>query len=212
MNELLANYLTNHSSAIPSYLSELERLTHLRTRHPQMLSGQQQGRLLSIISKLAQPSHILELGTFTGYSALCLAEGLNNNGKLTTIDDDAERNTWVQSFIQSTPYANQIECIIKPAVSYLESNSNSLWDLVFIDADKLEYPTYYHLIKNKIKSGGLLIADNVLWYHKVIDPNMLAKDRASQQLDAFNKLLSSDHSFDVNMFDIRDGLTIAIKK
>ena len=162
IDKTLSNYCQNNTSAESDVLAQLNRETHLRVVSPRMLSGHLQGRFLSFISKLKQPNLILEIGTYTGYSALCLAEGLAKNGKLISMDVNEETTAFAKSFIQKTQFANNIELIISDANQYIPTMNESI-DLVFIDADKKNYLNYYHLVFDKIASGGLIIADNVLW-------------------------------------------------
>jgi predicted O-methyltransferase YrrM len=141
----------------PEYLAHVSRLTHLRTKMPQMLSGHVQGRFLSLMSHLVKPNRVLEIGTFTGYSAICLAEGLADGGQVVTVDNDEERALWVNPLIAQSPYGNKIQPVIEPAVSFLSHIPDEPWDLVFIDADKLEYPKYLELIAPHIRSGRNVI-------------------------------------------------------
>lgn len=157
----LSDYCENNTSAESEILAQLNRETHLKVVSPRMLSGHLQGRFLSFISKLQQPKLIVEIGTYTGYSALCLAEGLHPEGKLISIDVNEETSSFAKSFIAKTKYSNQIELVLADAKEYVTTIKEPI-DLVFIDADKKNYLMYYQLIIDKIKSGGLIIADNVL--------------------------------------------------
>lgn len=210
MHEALEEYLMQHTAPEPEHLAQLARLTHLRTKMPQMLSGHVQGRFLSLLSHLMKPKNVLEIGTFTGYSAVCLAEGLAEGGQLVTVDHDAERALWVNPLIAESPYGNKIQPVTEPAVSFLSRVPREPWDMVFIDADKMEYPTYLELIAPHIRSGGLLLADNVLWYGKVIDEKEM--EPATQQLRLFNDALAARDDFQSVMLLLRDGLTLARKK
>jgi predicted O-methyltransferase YrrM len=172
-----------------------------------MLSGHIQGRLLSFLSKLKQPSVILEIGTYTGYSALCLAEGLSKDGKLITIDPNEETNLFAQKFIDRSVYKNQIQLITGQAQSIIPS-LNHTFDLVFIDADKKNYNLYYDLIIDNVNKGGLIIADNVLWSGKVVDEN---KDSDTQLIHNFNQKIQNDTRVENMLLPVRDGLMIMRK-
>lgn len=204
----LHRYCASHSSAPPVYLQQLERETHLKTLAPQMLSGPLQGRFLSLISKLMRPGRILEIGTFTGYSALCLAEGLTENGELHTIEANPELAWLIRKYVQASPFAQQIQLHIGQAQSVIPTLPG-MFDLVFMDAGKLDYPIYYDLVIDRMSAGALLIADNVLWSGKVIDTE---KDIDTRSLDAFNKRVLADERVETLLLPLRDGLMLARKK
>ncbi len=206
----LSNYCENNTSSESEILSQLNRETHLKVVSPRMLSGHLQGRFLSFISKLQQPKLIIEIGTYTGYSALCLAEGLAKDGKLISIDVNEETSSFAKSFISKTEYANQIELVLADAKEFVTTINEPI-DLVFIDADKKNYLNYYHLIIDKIKPGGLIIADNVLWSGKI---TMLEKDmdRETLALHQFNQFVQQDNRVENILLPIRDGLMIVRKK
>lgn len=203
------SYCETYSDCESELLAKLNRETHLKVVSPRMLSGHLQGRFLSFISKLHQPKLILEIGTYTGYSALCLAEGLHPEGKLISIDVNEETSTFANSFIKTTPYANKIELVVADAKEYIQTIKMPL-DLVFIDADKKNYLSYYNLIINKLSHGGLIIADNVLWSGKIIMPEH-DMDRETLALHEFNKFVQKDERVENLLLPIRDGLMI-IKK
>jgi predicted O-methyltransferase YrrM len=206
----LSNYCQNNTSAESDLLTQLNRETHLKVVSPRMLSGHLQGRFLSFISKLKQPNLILEIGTYTGYSALCLAEGLAKNGKLISMDVNEETTAFAKSFIQKTQFANNIELIISDANQYIPTINESV-DLVFIDADKKNYLNYYHLVFDKIASGGLIIADNVLWSGKItMAQNEMDKDTLA--LHQFNEFVQNDSRVENMLLPIRDGLMVIRKK
>jgi predicted O-methyltransferase YrrM len=210
IDKTLSNYCQNNTSAESDVLRQLNRETHLRVVSPRMLSGHLQGRFLSFISKLKQPNLILEIGTYTGYSALCLAEGLSENGKLISIDVNEETTAFAKSFIQKTQFANNIELIISDAKQYIPTINESI-DLVFIDADKKNYLNYYHLVFNKIASGGLIIADNVLWSGKItMAQNEM--DKETLALHQFNEFVQNDLRVENMLLPIRDGLMVIRKK
>lgn len=206
----LSNYCENNTSSESEILSQLNRETHLKVVSPRMLSGHLQGRFLSFISKLQQPKLIVEIGTYTGYSALCLAEGLAKDGKLISIDVNEETSSFAKSFIAKTEYANQIELVLADAKEFVTTISEPM-DLVFIDADKKNYLNYYHLIIDKIKSGGLIIADNVLWSGKITMPEK-EMDRETLALHQFNQFVQQDSRVENILLPIRDGLMIVRKK
>lgn len=204
----LMRYCDQKSSPIPDYLQMLERKTHLSTLSPQMMSSSSQGRLLSLLSKLKKPKCILELGTFTGYSALCLAEGLDEDGLLHTFEVVDTYDHIIEFVKKEIPLASKIIFHKQDALKGI-SNLDLEFDIVFIDAAKKQYPEYLALVSPLMKKGALLIADNVLWYGKVLDEN---KDQETTVLDHFNSLVSKSGDWDAFILPLRDGLTLAIKK
>ena len=206
----LSDYCENNTTPESEILSKLNRETHLKVVSPRMLSGHLQGRFLSFISKLQQPKLIVEIGTYTGYSALCLAEGLVKDGKLISIDVNEETSSFAKSFISKTEYANQIDLVLADAKEFVTTINKPI-DLVFIDADKKNYLNYYHLIIDKIKPGGLIIADNVLWSGKITMPEK-EMDRETLALHQFNQFVQQDSRVENILLPIRDGLMIVRKK
>lgn len=206
----LSNYCEQNTSTESELLQQLNRETHLKVVSPRMLSGHLQGRFLSFISKLLQPGLIIEIGTYTGYSALCLAEGLKTNGKLISLDVNEETSAFAQSFIAKTEYASKIELIVKDAKAYIPTISQPV-DLVFIDADKKNYLNYYHLVIDKLKPGGVIIADNVLWSGKITMPEN-EMDRETLALHEFNKFVQQDERVENVLLPIRDGLMMVRKR
>jgi caffeoyl-CoA O-methyltransferase len=204
----LLNYCENFSDSESDLLKELNRQTHLKIGQPRMLSGHLQGRFLSFISKLINPDYILEIGTYTGYSALCLAEGLKKEGKLVTIDPNEETNLFAKGYFEKSAYKQQIELMegnaqtIIPGLKYV-------WDLVFIDADKKNYSLYYDLVIENLKQGAVIIADNVLWSGKVLDKE---KDTDTELIHAFNEKIKNDIRVENLLLPIRDGLMLVRKK
>lgn len=210
MNFLIENletYVQQHSEQEPDLLQELARETHLKVLQPRMLSGAYQGRLLSLISKLITPKHILEIGTFTGYSALCMAEGLHENGRIDTIDVDEELTDLQRRYFDASSYGKQIFQHLGNAAEIIPA-LNGNFDLVFIDADKEQYPRYFDLIIDRIQTGGLIIADNVLWSGKVVTN---ATDEATKALHQFNKKVVEDTRVETVLLPVRDGLTLIRK-
>ncbi|MDO6674234.1 O-methyltransferase [Tenacibaculum sp. 1B UA] len=205
--EELDNYVVKHSQAEPKILQELSRETWQKVLNPRMLSGAFQGRVLSMISKLIQPKSILEIGTYTGYSALCLAEGLSKEGMLYTVDKNEELEELQYKYFQKSEYKNQIAQYIGNALDII-STIDSKFDLVFIDADKSNYVNYFHLIIEKMNKGGVILSDNVLWSGKVVE-ELDSKDIDTKILLEYNRLLNEDSRLETVLLPIRDGLTIS---
>ena len=208
--ELIATYSEKHSTPEPELLYELNRQTHLRTTRARMLSGHIQGRFLSLLAKLMRPGFILEIGTFTGYSALCLAEGLRPDGRLLTLDNNAETNAMARSFFARSEFADQIELREGDARQTIAALPGP-FDLVFIDADKENYATYFDLVIDKVSAGGLIIADNVLWSGKVTE-TAAKPDKDTEALKTFNEKVLADPRVENILVPLRDGLMIARKK
>ncbi len=204
----LDKYVVEHTSIENDLLKKIQRETHLNVLQPRMLSGPFQGRFLSLISSLIQPDKILEIGTYTGYSALCLAEGLSKSGTLITIDINDELEERVKGYFQESSFSNQLTLMIGPALSIIPQLEND-FDLVFIDADKKNYINYYKEIFPKVRVGGLIIADNVLWSGKVVDQD--AQDPDTQLLRDFNLMIQSDSRVSNILLPIRDGLMLVRK-
>ncbi|MES2795703.1 MAG: O-methyltransferase [Bacteroidota bacterium] len=204
----LSQYAESHSQEEPDLLKRLNRETHATILKPRMLSGHLQGRFLSFWSKMLQPTLIVEIGTYTGYSALCLAEGLSKTGKIITIEVNEELKAIAEKYFKESTYASQIEPIIGDASSIIPTLPNEI-DLVFIDADKKNYANYYQLVLNKLKKGGIIIADNVLWSGKVTGQGKIDAD--TQTLLDFNKMVQDDKRVENLLLPVRDGLMIARK-
>jgi predicted O-methyltransferase YrrM len=205
----LDQYCCAHSADENELLKRINRETHLEVLQPRMLSGHFQGRVLSMLSKMIKPQRILEIGTYTGYSALCLAEGLQADGKLVTIDVNEELELRVRGYFNASAYVDQIEYILSPALEVIPT-LNETWDLVFIDADKQNYLEYYEMVMPLVKSGGYIILDNVLWSGKVTDSEKNDKDTVL--LRNLNTLIHADERVEEVLLPIRDGLMIARKK
>jgi len=208
IDPLLDKYVCEHTSNESDLLMKINRETHLEVLQPRMLIGHFQGRVLSMFSKMIQPDRILEIGTYTGYSALCLAEGLSPNGKLVTIDINEELAPRVRSYFSASEFSEQIDYKIGAAIELIPT-LNEKWDLVFIDADKQNYINYYHLVFPMVNVGGYIIADNVLWSGKVIDSSHNDKD--TQLLRDYNLLNHEDERVEEVLFPIRDGLMVSRK-
>ena len=205
--EKIDTYAVNHSQQEPKILQELTRETWQKVLNPRMLSGAFQGRVLSIISKLIQPKSILEIGTYTGYSALCLAEGLAKDGMLYTIDKNEELEELQHSYFQKSDYNNQIKQYIGNAIDIIPTIDKK-FDLVFIDADKSNYLNYFDLIIDKMNTGGVILSDNVLWSGKVVE-KLNPKDIDTKILLEYNNKLNEDNRLETVLLPIRDGLTIS---
>lgn len=208
--EALDEYAVKHTSPEPELLSRLSRETFLKVLQPRMLSGHYQGRLLSMISKLVKPERILEIGTYTGYSALCLAEGLAEHGELHTIDINEELVEIQQKYFNLSPFKNMIHSHLGPASDIIPSIPGE-FDLVFIDADKPNYLVYLDLIIDKIKPGGILLTDNVLWSGKVIE-KVQEDDESTIALLEYNRRIAQDPRLETILLPVRDGLSITRKK
>ncbi len=205
--EHLDDYVVAHSAQEPAHLKALTKETYQKVLQPRMLSGAYQGRVLSMISKLVSPKSILEVGTFTGYSALCLAEGLSENGILHTIDIKEELIDLQRKHFDLSPYGSQIQQHLGQALKIIPSLETS-FDLVFIDADKSNYINYFHAIIEKMNPGGIILSDNVLWSGKVIEP-LKEKDIDTKVLLEYNGLLNNDKRLETVLLPIRDGLTVS---
>jgi predicted O-methyltransferase YrrM len=202
-------YSLAHTSAENPLLAKLNRDTHAKVLQSRMLSGHLQGRWLAIISKMMRPRRILEIGTYTGYSALCLAEGLTEDGILTTIDVNDELETFTRSFFNQSPIGTKIDFKIGDAAQIIPTLTDT-FDLVFIDADKKNYALYYDLVFEKVRSGGIIIADNVLWSGKVTQTNTKI-DKDTQTILDFNQKIHNDPNVQNLLLPIRDGLMMAWK-
>lgn len=207
INKEIIDYCLKMSSNESDLLSQINRETHLHTTQPRMLSGHLQGNLLSILSKIKQPVNALEIGVFTGYSALCIAEGLSKDGILYCIDNNEETNQQAKSYFQKSAYGNQIKLLEGNALNILPELKVT-FDLVFIDADKKNYIKYYHEIIEKVNKGGIIIIDNVLWSGKVLTD---ASDEDTIALKNLNLLISQDNRVKSLLLPVRDGLFLVVK-
>ena len=211
----LSEYIEQHSSPESSILQQITRSTHLEVINPRMLSGHVQGRVLSMLSQMIQPRRILELGTFTGYSALCLAEGLREDGKLITIEHNDEMEDSIRRNLALSPLGEKIKLVIGDAKDTLKNFELRIkdfelgegFDLVFIDADKKEYCTYLDLVLPLMREGGWILADNTLWDGHIIDP-AYDKDKQTIGLRDFNDKVMADERLEKVILPLRDGLTI----
>jgi predicted O-methyltransferase YrrM len=205
--EKIDDYAVAHSQKEPLILQELAKETWQKVLNPRMLSGAFQGRILAILSKLIKPENILEIGTYTGYATLCFAEGLTPNGKIITIDKNEELETLQNKYFEKSGFRKQITQFVGNAIEIIPT-INEKFDLVFIDADKTNYINYFHLIIDKMNSGGIILSDNVLWSGKVVEA-LDPKDADTKVLLAYNKLMNEDPRIETVLLPIRDGLTFS---
>ena len=210
ISQKLDDYVCAHSEDEPVLLYDLNRDTHLNVLRPRMLSGHFQGRVLSMLSHMIQPENVLEIGTYTGYSALCFAEGLADGGKITTIDKNEELEDLVNEYVAKSEFKDQIKCVIGDAMDLIPS-MKEVFDLVFIDADKSNYINYYNMAMTKLSPGGYIIIDNVLWSGKVLE-DVEPNDEDTQVLVDLNRIVHEDSRVQEVLFPIRDGLLVIRKK
>jgi len=207
ISEALEDYVAQHSENEPELLARLNKETHQKILQPRMLSGHFQGRVLSMLSKIMHPKHILEIGTYTGYAALCLAEGLAENGTLDTIDNNEELVDFQKKYFDQSSWNKQIHQHLGNALEIIPT-LNKKFDLVFIDADKENYINYFHMIVPMMNKGGVILSDNVLWSGKVLE-EVKANDKSTKVLLEYNELLKNDPRVETVLLPIRDGLTVS---
>ena len=207
ISQELEDYIEQHSEKEPALLAALNKETYQKILLPRMLSGHFQGRVLSMLSKLIRPENILEIGTYTGYSALCLCEGLQENGMLHTIDIKEELVDFQRKHFDRSPWGNQIVQYLGEAIDIIPT-LDIKFDLVFIDADKENYINYFELIVPKMNKGGIILSDNVLWSGKVLEP-LQPNDLSTKILLEYNQLLKNDPRVETVLLPIRDGLTVS---
>lgn len=210
ISKKIDDYVCEHTEKESELLYALNRETNMNVLRPRMLSGHFQGRVLSMLSHMIQPKDILEIGTYTGYSALCLAEGLVKGGHLITIDKNEELEELVNEYVSKSEFKDQIKCVIGDAMTLIPGLKRE-FDIVFIDADKSNYINYYNMVFDKIRPGGYIILDNVLWSGKVIE-TVEENDVDTQVLVDLNKMIHEDERVQEVMFPIRDGLMVVRKK
>ena len=206
ISEKIAEYLSQNSEKEPEILSKLNQETHQKVLQPRMLSGHIQGRFLSLISKIKSPLHILEIGTYTGYGTLCLAEGLAADGKIFTIDRNEELLKIQNKYFEKSGNRDKIVQLTGNAVDIL-NDLNQTFDLIFIDADKENYVKYFEIVSEKLNPNGIIISDNVLWSGKVV--NRDNNDEETSTLKKFNKTLHDDTRFETVILPLRDGISIS---
>jgi len=208
--KILENYILLHIDSEDDVLHELDRETHLKMRGSRMLSGHLQGKLLTMFSQMIRPDRILEIGTFTGYSAICLAKGLSEQGKLITIEKDDELQYIANKYFNKAGFGHQIEQRTGRAKDLIPA-INEQFDLVFIDADKREYSEYYRLVFDKVKNGGFIIADNTLWNGKVLE-DIANEDIQTKGIEDFNRMVKHDQRIEKIILPFRDGISVIRKK
>lgn len=207
ISEELENYIADHSVKEPELLQQLNKETHQKVLQPRMLSGHFQGRVLSMLSKIIQPKHILEIGTYTGYATLCMAEGLQENGTVDTIDINEELEEIQNKYFNQSGKRNQIIQHIGNALEIIPMLDKK-FDLVFIDADKENYINYWNLVVPLMNKGGIILSDNVLWSGKVLE-EVKPNDKSTKILLEYNKITNEDPRVETVLLPIRDGLTVS---
>jgi len=208
-DEKISAYIYKYSSEEDALLYALNRETHLKTFYPNMLSGKVQGKFLEMVVRMLQPGRILEIGTFTGYSALAMARALPEDGLLYTLDNNEEIESFARRFFEQAAYGSKIRFILGNALQTIPM-LNETFDLVFIDADKMHYPDYYEASLKKLRKGGFILADNVLWGGKVVEKSKYP-DKETRGVMAFNELVKNDSRVEQVMLPIRDGLMLIRK-
>lgn len=208
-SEQISNYITNHSTSEEPLLAKLNRETHLKMIYPRMISGPLQGKLLEFISRMIKPKYILEIGTFTGYSAICLAKGLSENGKLITIEINDELQSFSRKYFEESGLTSKIEQVTGNAIDIIPILTHT-FDLIFIDADKEEYMDYYNVCIDKLAKGGFIIIDNVLWGNKVILKSKHS-DPETQSIKTLNEFIINDSRVENVILPVRDGINLIRK-
>ena len=212
MDELkIEEYILSHIDPEPELLKRMTREAHVKLLRPRMISGNIQGRLLKVLTSMFMPQNILEIGTFTGYSALCMAEGAPESSKIVTIEIDDEMESFIRKYFQESAYGHKIELKIGDALQLMQDYDDNHFDLIFIDANKRDYSAYYNIAFDKLRKGGIILADNTLWNGKVIDPKFQNDDQTKGVLK-FNNQIKEDTRIEKVILPIRDGLTIIRKK
>ena len=212
MDELnIEDYILSHIDTEPNLLKSMAREAHVKLLRPRMISGNIQGRFLKIFTSLLKPVNILEIGTFTGYSALCLAEGAPESSKIVTIEIDDEMEGFITKYLLASDYGHKVDLKIGDALKLIPQYDDNFFDLIFIDGNKRDYCAYYDVVFNKLKNGGIILADNTLWNGKVVDEEFKNDDQTKGVLQ-FNKHIHKDPRIEKVILPIRDGLTIIRKK
>ncbi|MFA5655404.1 MAG: O-methyltransferase [Dysgonamonadaceae bacterium] len=212
MNEpKIDQYILSHIDSEPELLKKMMREAHVKLLHPRMISGNIQGRLLKMLTAMLRPKNILEIGTYTGYSALCLSEGAPKEAKIVTIEIDDEMEDFIRKYFQESEYGHKIELKIGNALQLIDNYDDNYFDLIFMDADKREYCAYYEKAFNKLRKNGIILADNTLWSGKVVDEEF-QNDEQTRGVMEFNNHIKEDNRIEKVILPIRDGLTIIRKK
>lgn len=210
IDQLLDDYILDHITPEDDVLMELNRQTHVEVLHPRMLSGHLQGQILKMLCYMINPKRILEIGAFTGYSAICFAQGSSEQCVIDTIEIDDEQESRIRSFLEKAGVANKVNLHIGDALNIIPTLTSE-YDMVFIDGDKREYLAYYNLVFDKVKSGGYILADNVLWANKVIEP-LARNDFQTKGVLEFNDAIKNDFRVEKAILPMRDGIFIIRKK
>ena len=205
------DYILGHIDAEGEYLNKLYRATHLQLLYPHMVSGHLQGRILKMLTHMVAPKNVLEIGTYSGYSALCIAEGLSKDGKIYTIEINDEQEEFTRPWFDNSPYANQIEFIIGDAMQVVPTLGVT-FDMAFIDGDKRKYLEFYELVLAHLRPGGYMLVDNTLWGGHVVDEHVRESDLQTQGILHFNDFVATDNRVEKVILPLRDGLTIIRKK
>lgn len=212
MNEpKIDQYILSHIDSEPELLKKMMREAHVKLLRPRMISGNIQGRLLKMLTAMLRPKNILEIGTYTGYSALCLSEGAPKEAKIVTIEIDDEMEDFIRKYFQESEYGHKIELKIGDALQLIDNYDDNYFDLIFMDADKREYCAYYEKAFNKLRKNGIILADNTLWSGKVVDEEF-QNDEQTRGVMEFNNHIKEDNRIEKVILPIRDGLTIIRKK
>ena len=212
MNEIkIEEYILSHIDTEPELLKRMSRDAHVKLLRPRMISGNVQGRLLKMITSMLKPHNVLEIGTFTGYSALCIAEGAPDTSKIVTIEIDDELESFIKKYFQESEFGHKIDLKIGDALELMHTYDNNFFDLIFIDGNKRDYCAYYEIAFDKLRKGGFILADNTLWSGKVIEEKF-KKDNQTKGVTEFNNLIKEDTRIEKVILPIRDGLTIIQKK
>ena len=212
MNEIkIEEYILSHIDTEPELLKRMSRDAHVKLLRPRMISGNVQGRLLKMITSMLKPHNVLEIGTFTGYSALCIAEGAPDTSKIVTIEIDDELESFIKKYFQESEFGHKIDLKIGDALELMHTYENDFFDLIFIDGNKRDYCAYYEIAFDKLRKGGFILADNTLWSGKVIEEKF-KKDNQTKGVTEFNNLIKEDTRIEKVILPIRDGLTIIQKK
>lgn len=209
--EKIEEYILSHIDNEPELLKRMTRDAHVKLLRPRMISGNIQGRLLKMLTSMLKPQNVLEIGTFTGYSALCIAEGAPDNSQIVTIEIDDEIESFIRKYLHESEYGHKIDLKIGDALELMHSYENNYFDLIFIDGNKRDYCAYYDIAFDKLQKGGFIIVDNTLWSGKVID-DKYQKDSQTKGVIEFNNRIKEDTRIDKVILPIRDGLTIIQKK
>ena len=209
--EKIEEYILSHIDNEPELLKRMTRDAHVKLLRPRMISGNVQGRLLKMLTSMLKPQNVLEIGTFTGYSALCIAEGAPDNSQIVTIEIDDEIESFIRKYLHESEYGHKIDLKIGDALELMHSYENNYFDLIFIDGNKRDYCAYYDIAFDKLQKGGFIIVDNTLWSGKVID-DKYQKDSQTKGVIEFNNRIKEDTRIDKVILPIRDGLTIIQKK